>query len=468
MVTEAKRIKRRQKKQQKRLMRRLAGQGDYDVIEATPRVVKKPNPIASLESRVAKLESNTGKSVTPIGKLASSAGKFIGDKFGYGNLGEQAGGMMARLFGHGDYDVRVNSLMQGSKDPSGERGSNMVPKFQNDGRGVRIKEREYIGDITASAAQGLFNNQSFPINPGLSSTFPWLSTVAGQFEEYEFMGLVFEYISTSSEFNGSSQALGSVTMATDYDPTDPPYVNLIQMQSSDYSCMVKASKSMEHGIECDPTERPSRVSFVRTGNVSDDLKFYDLGLFQVATQGMSVANVDVGQLWVSYDVMLKKKQLIAGQLGTTIGESSLVFTNPTSAVPFGTGNTSYYDNIGVAWAGNVVNFPTSLQAGAYALFYQNDNTATDYYTITATNTNCSTYANTGGYYGFPFEDLNSSNTATELHSVIIVLNGIGAKSSWAFTVGAGLNTAGVFMQQLNLNSVNALIAAGKISATTTF
>jgi len=62
-----------------------------------------------------------------------------------------------------------------------------------------------------------------------------------------------------------------------------------------------------HGIECDSRERPIQVLYTNSlGN--SDAKFSSLGNFQICTQGMSAANVNLGELWVSYDVTFYKKQ----------------------------------------------------------------------------------------------------------------------------------------------------------------
>lgn len=158
-------------------------------------------------------KSEPSSSTTPIGKAASAAGRFIGDRFGLGSLGEAAGSGLAKLFGHGDYSLEKNSLVQGNIQGL---------KFDSNGRrGVRITEREYIGDIRANGSlvsgATVFDLASYPINPGMSNSFPWLSSVANQFEEWYPHGIVFEFISTSAEYNGTSQALGTVITATDYE-----------------------------------------------------------------------------------------------------------------------------------------------------------------------------------------------------------------------------------------------------------
>lgn len=58
---------------------------------------------------------------------------------------------------------------------------------------ICISNREYVGDIFAPSASGTFSVTPFPLNPGLEQSFPWLSQLAANYEEYEFIQLVFEF-----------------------------------------------------------------------------------------------------------------------------------------------------------------------------------------------------------------------------------------------------------------------------------
>jgi len=113
---------------------------------------------------------------------------------------------MKHITGFGDYNISVNSLMGPAFTP---------PEIINRSReSVCIRHREYITDITASSA---FTLQSYDINPGLVSSFPWLSAVAGNFEEYMISGMIYEFKTLSADYTtASSAALGFVVMATQY------------------------------------------------------------------------------------------------------------------------------------------------------------------------------------------------------------------------------------------------------------
>lgn len=235
-------------------------------------------------------------------------GKTIGGKFGLGGLGESVGKGLSSLFGMGDYAVKTNTLMQ---VPNAHAAS--IPTFSKDGkRGIRVVEREYLGDVYSGPvlvnSSTSFNNQTYRLNPADPVTFPWLSRIASNFDQWEPNGIVFEFISTSSEFNGTSQALGTVILASEYDVSDPAYVNKVEMENSDYANSTKPSQTAMHGLECDPAERPTPILYTGDFPVGEH-KFYDLCNFQIATQGMSVVNQNLGELWISYDISFFKKQV---------------------------------------------------------------------------------------------------------------------------------------------------------------
>jgi hypothetical protein len=75
-----------------------------------------------------------------------------------------------------------------------------------------VAHRELVLDTTADTS---FTPIQVVCNPGIASSFPWLSKVAGAYEQYKFKKLVFEYVPqcpTTSD--------GSAGLYFDYDATD--------------------------------------------------------------------------------------------------------------------------------------------------------------------------------------------------------------------------------------------------------
>lgn len=177
-----------------------------------------------------------------------------------------------------------------------------------------MTHREYIGDVIGTSD---FNVSAYPINPAVAKTFPFLSRIASLFEEYDFEGLVFQYVTTSGMVGSVSPALGAVIMATDYDSYAPNFVTKQQMESYEGAISTVACENTAHGVECARNEKHSRNLYTRTGPYSGSLLDYDFGKFQIATKGMPTDTV-VGELWVTYDVVLLKPRLPTSFFGVPL------------------------------------------------------------------------------------------------------------------------------------------------------
>jgi hypothetical protein len=265
--------------------------------------------------------------------VLSNIGSTIGGVFGGAPgsaLGGAAGKLLSHITGWGDYSVDSNTLMSGA-----------VPSFSKSGDGIVMCHKEYLTDIVGSTG---FSIQSYNINPGLVATFPYLSQVALNFETYRLNGLIFEYRPTSgSAISTSSAALGTVIMATNYDPADNLFLNKQQMDSYEFSTSCVPFESMIHPVECKPFSNVLDTQYVRTGSVpaGEDIQFYDRGLFQIATQGMQSAYT-VGELWVSYDIQLLKPRILPNLVATPyfhLAEGPNA--SATAAAPLGTTGSVY-------------------------------------------------------------------------------------------------------------------------------
>jgi hypothetical protein len=294
---------------------------------------------------IGKAIQTVGRRVIPTGtfsRMGNAAGGFAGARLGGSGgamigktLGGKLGNLVSQAVGFGDYHVKKNTLISsGGGDP---------PVINNGLRSNIIRHREYVCDILSSPTAGAFNIQSFPVNPGMSVTFPWLSSIASSYQEYMFRGLIFEYKTTSADaLNSTNTALGTVVLATDYNVLNAAYANKQQMENSDFSSSSKPSCDIIHPVECDPKQTPVDRLFVRTGTVSTgDLRFNDLGNFQIASVGFQGTSVNCGELWCSYEVEFFKPILPLGP-GTPIEPSTkgahwiLPITNITNTNIFGT------------------------------------------------------------------------------------------------------------------------------------
>jgi len=146
-----------------------------------------------------------------------------------GWLGKTIGGGISSLFGFGAYSGKPSSVKGIST--SGINGTSGPPYMAGKGRAGQtstiICHREYIQDIVCSTG---FVNNNFFCNPGLGETFPWLSKIAQNYEEYEWIALAFQFRSNSaSALNSTNTALGSVVMSADYNANAPNFTNKQQV-----------------------------------------------------------------------------------------------------------------------------------------------------------------------------------------------------------------------------------------------
>jgi hypothetical protein len=219
--------------------------------------------------------------------------------YGRGIVEKKASDFFRKLTGFGDYKVQSNTLVNGN-DP---------PAFGTMGRGTIVRHREYIQDIKTPG--DAFTVTTLPINAGLPSTFPWLSAIAQNYEQYCIRGMVFEYKSMSSDaLNSTNTALGNVILATQYNSVAPVFSSKAQMENHEFCTAVRTSASVMHPIECARGETPISCLYTRGGDApaGSDLRLYDLGKFSIATIGQQAA-ATIGELWVTYEIELLKPQL---------------------------------------------------------------------------------------------------------------------------------------------------------------
>lgn len=224
-----------------------------------------------------------------------------------------------KLRGRGEYE-KSNELMASS--------TSSPPMFQSAGDeagALIISHREYVGDIFAppTATVDDFTVQSFPLNPGLEQTFPWLSQIAQNYEEYEMKQCVFEFVSTVQDINSTNGQVGTIISATQYNSSRPDFRDKPAMAAYAHSVSGKSTDNQTHGVECDPLKLSgSEGKYIRANPVmtGEDLKTYDHGRFQLATHNIpaAMASGTLGELYVTYTVCLRKPKFFTGRgLGLT-------------------------------------------------------------------------------------------------------------------------------------------------------
>jgi hypothetical protein len=191
--------------------------------------------------------------------------------------------------------------------------NDLVPLMHHDSEGtVRITRREFIGtvDIRTSGS-----SLRFIIEPGNSSSFPWLNTLAKNYQQYAFLGLAAEYVPTSGYVVGNdvgNAALGQVAMAFRYNVTEDattwPVGDLAGILNMNGSVSGSPAAPSSCYMECDPSMTNQPVKFVKTGealasNYSN--QNYESATLIVRTEGaQDPFPFQCGQLWFTYEVAL--------------------------------------------------------------------------------------------------------------------------------------------------------------------
>lgn len=259
------------------------------------------------------------------GGLGQMAGHAL-NAWGGGGLGTMANAALGRLTGYGDY--------------SGVTETNGPPVVNNGGKSNIFRHREYIGDVISSATAGAFSISRFAINPGLVGTFPWLAPIANNYQEWIPRGIVFEFRPTSADaLNSVNTALGTVVMASDYNVLNNDFVTKQQMENSEFAVSIKPSVGAIHPIECDMKQTPINKMYVRSAPLQGaDLRFTDLANFYIATVGLQGTSVNVGELWVSYEIEMMKPILASGPGAPNSPKQGLWTSTTLSTLPNPFGN----------------------------------------------------------------------------------------------------------------------------------
>jgi hypothetical protein len=196
------------------------------------------------------------------------------------------------LIGSGDYVA--NDLVAGSNTV-------MMPmslsKDKSNHQTIRVQHREYITDLRSLSAVD-FNTQVINVNPADSTTFPWLSNLASNFEQYKMHGLAFEFVSSTSEFYQNS-GMGTIMIGAQYDLTSPVYTSKRIMENSDEVISFRPDKNAVYGVECKGQmlgKYTTREASIPPTNFSDFIRL-------VIGYNTPITPV-LGELWAVYDVEL--------------------------------------------------------------------------------------------------------------------------------------------------------------------
>lgn len=278
---------------------------------------------------------------TPMGQMANmamqsgmmpphmaAAASMMSPQFGAQPTGPKPmpmlGPYMQGYYGRGQYDPA--SAPAGAPEPvpndliSGAPSSAPVvaSAAEADVSAITITHRERVADIIAPT-DSKFHGTEFQINPGLERTFPWLSQLAANYEEFEFEQIVFEY--EGHQMVGLKNTLdlqGQIICATQYNVKAPSFTDRHEIMAYPHANHTTLNGRLAHGVEADPAKISGEGhKYVRLGGLetTDDVRDYDHAKFTLAQNNVpsDLYGKEIGQLFVYYTVKLMKPKLSAGR-----------------------------------------------------------------------------------------------------------------------------------------------------------
>ena len=187
------------------------------------------------------------------------------------------------------------------------------PRVRNTNRGeaMIVNHREYLGElVTGAGTPTAFTLQTYAINPGNSTLFPFCARLAQNFQEWEIRGMLLELKSEASN-TATSLSLGSMFAAVDYNSLDAAPVSKVELENMEYACSNKPTDSIIMPIEC--ARKNDVLTHLYIANDSDyltgDKRLYDLGNLFVGSYGCPVANSPIAEIWITYEIALFKPHI---------------------------------------------------------------------------------------------------------------------------------------------------------------
>jgi hypothetical protein len=385
------------------------------VSNCTTFYIPPPLPLVCVETnpgpkgaKKAVITVKKGKGKAKVSIVKGRGDYSIAENIG-GALGRMAGSAIGKIFGAGAYTVKGNTLH-----------TNSVPQFAMTKNGNEFAHREFVADIFSGQLSGgatVFTLQQFIINPADEALFPWISQIAENYEMYELLGLIFEYVPASgNSVSSTNAALGTVVMATQYNSLDAPFTSKRQMESYEFATSTVPSCPMLHPVECASQANTLTTLYVNNPGAQTtigDPRFANIGTLNIATVGQQAAGVNLGELWVTAHIRFKRPRLAPAAYtahfytgpGATPGPGNPFFaTTTTGAI----GSTQYIldapnttiagiglSNSGTSSAGFTVTWPVGYRGVFMMTWGVTQLTGSDYQFVQSMAT-----ATTGGINNF--------------------------------------------------------------------
>lgn len=196
--------------------------------------------------------------------------------------------------------------------------------------GTIIRHREYVGPVVGDTGLSILGRN---VNPGLATIFPWLATIAANYEKYKMRKLAFQFITSSGTSTG-----GRVGLAFGYNPSEKIPLNKQEFFSIVPNREEAPWEDIYLQVPCNGETKYVRFTSPTEGSVNT----YDMGVLITMT-GNNASASTLGDLFVEYEV-----ELLRPHYGRVLSEAATII-NPASGFPLGTGFTIDYGIEVVSW-----------------------------------------------------------------------------------------------------------------------
>jgi len=248
---------------------------------------------------------------------------------------------------------------------------------------LKVAHMEYLGDVI-SAGTDFAASQFCVVQPGDPVSFPWLSSIAGRFEQYRINALTVKYLPSCPTSSGGTVIVAFDTNAQRATPSS-------KVSMLDYANSFRDAPWMAGQVRCSGFNKKLYTLLGNNYGQTDDLnlpgnpynalsdiKTYAAGQILVATDGVAAGTV--GEIWLEYDIDLInpgifQEPTVNVSIASTAGSGTSMF----SAGPIARGNMSVIS----AETGSTSNWTIELPPGYYMVALICGVTSADTGTMTA-------------------------------------------------------------------------------------
>lgn len=196
------------------------------------------------------------------------------------------------------------------------------PRLRSSARGMMISHSELIGNLVSAGTTLNYVSYGFVANPGKYGTFPWLSTLAGNFDKYIMHSLKVHLVSNQPTSTG-----GKMGIAFDYDSTDP-----LPSDRNEFF-------SMTHHVECAPWDSLTldipldKLPRFVNSHTETDSKLIDCGNIVLMADQVVATATAIADIIVEYDVELLEPQQAIFTTQMYYGANLTTFQNLNTVGP---------------------------------------------------------------------------------------------------------------------------------------